>query len=88
MSAASSSLTGLDRALGQAAILVVAGLLVQAVTLFWNHPLSFLSFALVGGTAIVLGVARYLFAVMTYSEAPGAGMTAPETTVPEEPAAE
>lgn len=68
----------LNRVLGQSAILVVLGLVIQAATLYWNHPLSFLSFAFVGGTAIVLGVARYLFAVMTYSEAPAL----------EEPAAE
>jgi hypothetical protein len=44
-----------------ASALVVFALLVELVTLFWSHPLSFIAFAVVGGAALGGGVVLYLW---------------------------
>ncbi|MCH9650177.1 MAG: hypothetical protein K0U98_18210 [Deltaproteobacteria bacterium] len=43
-----------------AAVCIVAGLLVEALTLFGNHPLAFVAFILGGGVLIGAGVLLYL----------------------------
>jgi hypothetical protein len=48
-----------------AAWLLAAGLLVEGVTLQWAHPTSFLLFIILGGLLVGLGVAIYLFALIT-----------------------
>jgi hypothetical protein len=50
----------LHRRLRLASILIAAGLLVEVVTLFWSHPLTFIAFILLGGTLVGLGVVLYL----------------------------
>jgi len=50
-----------------AAVLVIAGLLVELITLFWSHPTSFLIFLLVGGSLIVLGVLVYLLSLLKWT---------------------
>ena len=43
--------------------LLILGLLVEAFSLFWNHPLSFIAFVTVGILLIFAGVALYLFSL-------------------------
>jgi len=43
-----------------AGILVSVGLLVQAATLYWAHPLTFVAFMVLGGFLVVAGIALYL----------------------------
>jgi hypothetical protein len=50
--------------LRQAGVLVSVGLLVEVLTIFWSHPTAFLAFAFIGGTLLLAGVARYLWAVL------------------------
>lgn len=47
-----------------AAYLLIAGLLVEAVTLYWSSPLSFMLFIGLGGTLIGLGIIVYLTAIV------------------------
>lgn len=54
----------LQRKLKTAAYLLIAGLLVEGITLQWAHPTSFLVFISLGGVLIVAGIAIYLFAVV------------------------
>ena len=49
----------LERALRLAGGLIAADLLVQLASFFWNHPLSFIAFAVIGGGLVVAGVALY-----------------------------
>lgn len=55
---------GLRRALVQSGVLIALGLLVQMATLPWARPAAFFAFLGIGGTLVVLGIARYLWAVL------------------------
>ncbi|HKA87026.1 MAG TPA: hypothetical protein VKE22_05135 [Haliangiales bacterium] len=44
-----------------ACALVMVALVVELVTLFWSHPLSFIAFATVGGAALGIGLLLYLY---------------------------
>jgi hypothetical protein len=48
-----------------AGTLVILGLLVQGLTLLWNHPLAFLSFLGLGGLLLFSGIVIYLFALIS-----------------------
>lgn len=52
------------RNLGRAGILIVLGLLVEALTLFWSHPTAFLFFAGIGVGLVLLGIVLYLWTVL------------------------
>ena len=52
------------RNLGRAGILVVLGLLAEALTLYWAHPTAFLFFAGLGAGLVVLGIVLYLWTVL------------------------
>jgi polyferredoxin len=54
----------LQRRLKIAAYLLITGLLVEAVTLYWTSPLSFMLFMSLGGTLIGLGIIVYLTAIV------------------------
>lgn len=43
-----------------AGVLIVVGLLAQALTLFWNHPLSFVAYLVIGGFLVAIGIVVYL----------------------------
>jgi hypothetical protein len=48
-----------------AALLLIAGLAVEAITLHWAHPASFLLFLIVGGVLVLAGIAVYLLALIS-----------------------
>jgi len=54
----------LQRRLKIAAYLLIAGLIIEAVTLYWFSPLSFMLFMGVGGSLVVLGIIIYLLAIV------------------------
>lgn len=55
----------LERKLTAAAWLLIVGLLIEGITLYWAHPTSFLLFIILGGILVVAGIAVYLFAIVT-----------------------
>jgi hypothetical protein len=55
----------LQKKLKLAGYLLITGLLVEAITLYWAHPTSFLFFIGLGGILVVAGVAVYLIALVT-----------------------
>jgi hypothetical protein len=55
----------LQRKLKTAAYLLIAGLVVEGITLHWAHPTSFLIFLSLGGILILAGIAIYLLAIVT-----------------------
>ena len=55
----------ITRRLRLAGLLITAGILIQGLTLVWNHPLSFLAFLGIGGLAVFAGIAIYLFALVS-----------------------
>lgn len=44
--------------------LIALGLLVQALSLLWNHPLSFIAFVTLGGLLVAGGMVLYLFTLV------------------------
>lgn len=66
-----SSANSMARNLRISGILLLCGLLVTIASLIWRAPLSFLMFAGIGGLLILLGVAFYLFSLLSIgSETP------------------
>jgi hypothetical protein len=59
------SASRLQRKLKTAAYLLIAGLAVEAISLNWAHPTSFLLFIILGGILVVAGIAIYLIALVT-----------------------
>lgn len=49
--------------------LIALGLLVQALSLLWNHPLSFVAFVSVGGLLVAGGIVLYLFVLVSIPSA-------------------
>ncbi len=60
-----SSLTKIERRIRIAGVLLIGGLLVELVTLRWSHPTAFLFFLLLGSALMALGIAIYLFSLVS-----------------------
>ena len=60
----------IERRIRLAGILLIAGLLVELVTLRWSHPTAFLFFLLLGGALMALGIAIYLFSLVSAENKP------------------
>ena len=61
----------LHKRLLRSGFFVLAGLIVQVLTLFWNHPLAFLAFLCIGVPLTAAGVLLYLYAVVSTKEEVG-----------------
>ena len=57
----------LQRKLKIAAATVSVGLIVEASTLYWNHPTSFILFIGAGALLVALGIVIYLIAIVRHS---------------------
>jgi hypothetical protein len=55
----------ITRRLRAAGSLIIVGVMVEGLSLVWNHPLSFLAFVGIGGLATAAGIAVYLFALVS-----------------------
>jgi hypothetical protein len=55
----------MEQRLRIAGILVLLGLAIQAVSLRWNHPAAFLVLAFVGIPIASLGIAVYLYSLVS-----------------------
>jgi hypothetical protein len=55
---------GIQRLLRISSGLVIAGLLLEIVSLVWFHPLSFVLFAFIAATLIGLGILVYLVSLV------------------------
>lgn len=48
-----------------AGVLIIVGLVVEALSLVRIHPLAFLAFMFIGGGFLVAGVALYLYSLVS-----------------------
>jgi hypothetical protein len=55
----------IEKRIRAAGILLIAGLLVELVTLRWSHPTAFLFFLLLGGGLMALGIGVYLLSLVS-----------------------
>jgi len=53
-----------ERRLQFSGILLILGLLVEAVCLFWTRPLAFVLFLSVGGLLLALGILVFLVSLL------------------------
>jgi len=53
--------------------LIILGLVIEGLTIFWNSPGSFLAFAFLGAGLVGLGVALFLFSLVTVKTEPERG---------------
>ncbi len=49
-----------------AGILIIVGLVVEGLSLLWNHPLSFVAFLGVGGILLAAGMLLYLWTLVSH----------------------
>jgi len=61
----------MERRLRISGILIVLGLLVEALSLIRIHPLAFLAFMFIGGGFLIAGMGIYLYAIASASSPPG-----------------
>ena len=59
----------IERRIRIAAVLILVGLIIEAVTLRILHPLSFIAFAGAGVVCLVAGILVFLFALLREGEA-------------------
>jgi hypothetical protein len=52
------------RKLRVSGILVILGLVVEAVSLCWNNAFSFMSFVVVGGALLASGILLFLYSLV------------------------
>ena len=55
-----------EKRLNWAGLLIALGLVVQLLTFTWNHPLSFIAFALIGCPLVLAGVLLYLYSIVSH----------------------
>jgi hypothetical protein len=55
----------ISKRLRAAGILIMLGLLVEALSLIWNHPLSFVAFLGIGGLMMFAGIVIYLTSLVS-----------------------
>jgi hypothetical protein len=55
----------LERRLQLSGILLILGLLVEAVCLLWTRPIAFVVFLGLGGLLLGLGIVLYLFSLVS-----------------------
>lgn len=55
----------IERRLRAAGVLVSLGLAIALFSMFWNHPLSFMVFLMVGMPMCALGILLYLWAIVS-----------------------
>jgi len=60
----------MSRRLRISGILVMAGLVVEALCLMWSRPIAFVVLACVGGTLIGLGVLFFLYSLVSVAHHP------------------
>ncbi len=63
----------ISKKLRTAGILIIAGLVVEILSLVWNHPLSFVAFIGIGGLLLAAGILLYLWALVSPGSRSGEG---------------
>jgi len=58
-------LAGLEKRIQLAGILLIVGLLVEAVCLLWARPLAFILLVGLGGFLCVAGIVLYLYSLVS-----------------------
>ena len=60
----STAASRIPHGLGRSGVLVALGLAIEAISMYWAHPTSFLLFAFVGGTLVAAGILFFLWTIV------------------------
>lgn len=63
-------MTQMERQLRTSGVLIVLGLLVEALSLIRIHPLAFLGFMFIGGGLLAIGIVIYLYSLVSVPSPP------------------
>jgi hypothetical protein len=63
-----ASIGGLEKQLRLAGMLLISGLLVEAICLLWARPLAFILLVCAGGLLCAAGIVVYLYSLVSTSE--------------------
>jgi predicted membrane channel-forming protein YqfA (hemolysin III family) len=55
---------------------IILSLVIQVLSLLWNHPLSFIAFVTLGGLFLAIGIVLYLLTVVNMAANPMDGADA------------
>lgn len=55
----------MSKKLRTAGACIIIGIVVEALSLVWNHPLSFVAFVGIGGLFMAVGILLYLWALVS-----------------------
>jgi hypothetical protein len=59
----------IERRIRWSGMLIVAGLIVQMLTLLWTHPLAFVCFLLAGCPMVGAGILLFLYSLVSHKSA-------------------
>jgi hypothetical protein len=60
-----SSANSMEKRIRAAGIILIIGLLIEALCLLWGRPISFVIFVAVGGLFLFAGVVVFLFSLVS-----------------------
>jgi hypothetical protein len=69
--------TKLERRLRQSGLLLASGLMVELISLLWNHPTAFFLFLGVGAVLMAAGILFYFYSLVTPHQPPPEAGTTP-----------
>jgi hypothetical protein len=61
-------IVGIEKRLRLAGLLLVVGLLVEAICLQWARPIAFILLVVVGGALCTAGIVMYLYSLVSAGE--------------------
>jgi hypothetical protein len=64
-----TAMAGIEKRLRLAGVLLILGLLVEAICLLWARPIAFIILVVVGGLLCCCGIVVYLYSLVSASEA-------------------
>ncbi len=59
----------IERRIRISGVLLVVGLVIEAVSLSWAHPTAFIAFVVFGGTSMAAGIFLFLYSVVAKTDA-------------------
>jgi hypothetical protein len=63
-----TAIVGIEKRLRLAGLMLVVGLLVEAICLQWARPIAFILLVVIGGALCAAGIAVYLYSLVSAGE--------------------
>ena len=60
----------IEQRIRRSGVLIAGGLIVELISLVWNHPTAFFLFLGVGGLLMAAGILYYLYSLVSVGKSP------------------